>query len=110
MKDELPTPAQVLAARAWQEAERQRIMREQPRLTFDGDAVVVTHRINALRDNPTLRGMVRPCWPKQQHDSPEAARAQMRSILKRGLEKDASRIHIYPCPDCGKYHVGHKAR
>lgn len=47
------------------------------------------------------------CWPKEQHRSEGAARAQLRSIVKRGLEKNAARIHVYQCPCCRCWHVGH---
>lgn len=54
-----------------------------------------------------LRELARRCWPKEQHASREAAEAQKRSILKRGLEGDAKRIHVYRCPHCNAWHVGH---
>lgn len=57
-----------------------------------------------------LRTMARPCWPKEQHTSLGAAEAQLRSITKRGLEKNIARIHTYLCPHCGTYHVGHRSR
>lgn len=49
-----------------------------------------------------------PCWRKQRLESRGAAEAQMRSLLKRGLEKDAATIRAYACPHCGFWHVGHR--
>ena len=55
----------------------------------------------------------RDCWPKEQHFSKGAAEAQMRSITRRNLARDLSRIHVYPCPGCSRrhqrkvWHVGH---
>lgn len=70
--------------------------------------------LNRLRHVPALRKLARRCWPKEQHKTQGSAEAQMRSITKRDLEKDTSRIHTYECPDClhpetGKpaWHVGH---
>lgn len=67
---------------------------------------IITHRVR-LQDDPTLRSLARACFPKEQHDTQGAAEAQMRSITKRGLEKDAAKIHTYECPHCNKWHVGH---
>lgn len=72
---------------------------------FEG---VVVRRAFHLSDNPVLRSMARRCWPKEQHDTIGAAEAQLRSITKRGLEKNIERIHTYLCPHCRKYHVGHR--
>lgn len=63
--------------------------------------------VNRLGDQPTLRRLVRPCWPKERHASYQKAQAQLRSILKRGLEKDLNTIHSYLCPHCHGWHVGH---
>ena len=70
--------------------------------------------VNRMRAQPALRALVRKCWPKEQHKTQGAAEAQMRSITKRDLEKDNSRIHVYECPDCvhpdtkkAAWHVGH---
>ena len=63
-----------------------------------------------LRDIPALRALARRCWPKEQHASKGIADAAMRSLLKRGLEKDAKRIHSYECPFCGSWHTGHERR
>jgi hypothetical protein len=58
-------------------------------------------------------GGKRACWPKQQHHSIGAAEAQLRSLLKRGLAKNARRIHVYECVECARrlgrktWHVGH---
>jgi hypothetical protein len=49
----------------------------------------------------------RACWPKEQHRSQGAAEAQVRSLVKRGLEKDLQAIHAYRCPHCDFFHVGH---
>ncbi len=64
--------------------------------------------------NPQLRGEIirrakarRRCWPKEQHKTQGAAEAQLRSITRRGLEKDLDRIHTYYCPTCHTWHVGH---
>jgi hypothetical protein len=50
---------------------------------------------------------VRRCFPKEQCATQGAAEAQMRSIVRRGLEKNIETIHVYRCPDCGAWHVGH---
>ena len=52
---------------------------------------------------------IRKCWPKEQHSTKGKAEAQMRSITKRGLEKDRDTIHVYECA-CGSWHVGHYRR
>jgi hypothetical protein len=62
--------------------------------------------INRFGD--VLRPFVRACWPKEQHRSLGAAEAQMRSLLRRDLEKDASLIRVYRCAHCGAFHVGHR--
>ena len=70
--------------------------------------------VNRMQDTG-LRALTRRCWPKEQHATEGAAEAQMRSIQKRDLEKDAAKIHVYKCYDCkhpatGKaaWHVGHR--
>jgi hypothetical protein len=62
--------------------------------------------VNRLSDNPTLRRLVRPCWPKEQCASEGAARAQMHSLEKRDLHKNTT-CHTYRCPHCKTWHVGH---
>lgn len=62
--------------------------------------------LNRMSDTE-LRRLARRCWPKEQHASQKKAEAQMRSLLKRGLEKDETKLHAYECPDCGSWHVGH---
>lgn len=62
--------------------------------------------LNRMSD--ALRPFVRACWPKEQHASHGAASAQMRSLLKRGLEKDARRLRVYRCRHCHWFHVGHR--
>lgn len=53
------------------------------------------------------------CFRKERHFSKGSAEAQMRSIMRRGLEKDPKRIHVYVCPECTRdyrrrvWHVGH---
>lgn len=54
-----------------------------------------------------LRAHGRPCWRKQGYRTQGAAEAQKRSLLRRGLEKDAETINTYQCPHCGEWHVGH---
>lgn len=54
-----------------------------------------------------LRTCANPCWRKERHASQGAALAHMRSLLKTGREKDASRINVYRCKFCGTWHVGH---
>ena len=49
----------------------------------------------------------RRCWPKAQHPSRGAAKAQLRSLERRGLVRDPRTAHIYPCSNCGAWHVGH---
>ena len=68
---------------------------------------IIDRAFARLADNPDLRAMARRCWPKEQCPSEGAARAQMASIVKRGLEKDGTRIHVYKCPECCYWHVGH---
>jgi hypothetical protein len=69
--------------------------------------------VNRLQDVLSLRRLGRSCFPKEQHVSRGAAEAQMRSITRRNLERDLSRIHVYECtclhPETGKpaWHVGH---
>lgn len=64
-------------------------------------------KVNRLQDS-ALRKLARPCWPKEQHNTRGGAEAQLRSIIKRGLERDIRRIHVYRCPECSSWHVGHK--
>lgn len=68
----------------------------------------ITSGMLPLARLPALRALARPCWPKKQHATRGAARAQMRSLLNRGLEKDATLIHVYRCPHCDGWHVGHE--
>lgn len=78
-------------------------------------AFSLREQLRPLRDRLVEREKSkRRCWPKVQHETRGAAEAQMRSILKRGLEKDVGRIHVYRCDDCrdsttGRrfFHVGH---
>jgi hypothetical protein len=63
--------------------------------------------VNRMQDNAVLKGLARPCWRKQKWATEAAAQAQLRSIVKRGLEKDPERIRVYKCP-CGAWHVGHR--
>lgn len=62
-----------------------------------------------LSEVPALRALGRRCFPKERCATRGAAEAQMRSITRRGLEKDACRIHVYECPWCRAWHVGHGA-
>jgi hypothetical protein len=73
--------------------------------TFAADQMVGAS-LNRMSD--VLRPLVRRCWPKEQHASAGAAEAQMRSRLRRGLEKDPDRIRVYRCTACGFHHVGHR--
>lgn len=66
-----------------------------------------TSGILPLSRAPALRALARRCWPKEPHATRGAADAQLRSILKRGLAKDEERIHVYRCPFCRRWHVGH---
>ncbi len=52
----------------------------------------------------------RKCWPKEKQPTRGAAEAQMRSIMRRELAKDKTRIHVYYCPYCHTWHVGHTGR
>jgi hypothetical protein len=76
--------------------------------TFAREDIAVRHRItvNRMQDTP-LRRLARKCWPKEQHETKGAAEAQMRSLTRRGLEKDATLVHVYKCPYCSLWHVGH---
>lgn len=58
---------------------------------------------------PDLRKYVRPCWPKEQQPSQGKAEAQLRSLVNRERRKNAS-AHVYYCPHCGYWHVGHSER
>jgi hypothetical protein len=67
----------------------------------------VQHRMVAhMSDVPGLRALARRCFPKEQHTTRGKAEAQMRSLLKRDLHKN-ERLHVYECPHCGAWHVGH---
>lgn len=71
----------------------------------------MSRAINRLRENPILRRVasvvgVRKCWPKEQHETHGKALAAARSLLRRGLEKDRERLHVYECA-CGAWHTGH---
>lgn len=57
--------------------------------------------------HPELARLAHSCWRKQRHASQASAEAQLRSIVRRGLEKDARRIHTYFHAECGGWHVGH---
>lgn len=70
-------------------------------------AVLCGVAVNRLQDAPGLRRLARKCWPKEQHRTQGAAEAAMRSLLKRGLEKDAEKLHAYLCPFCKFWHTGH---
>lgn len=73
--------------------------------TFARDTLRAGVTVNRMRDQ--MRAIGRPCFPKEQHNTRGAAEAQMRSIVRRSLEKDIARIHVYPCPHCKAWHVGH---
>jgi hypothetical protein len=62
--------------------------------------------LTRLRDHPALRSLARRCWPKTQWISRGAAEAQMRSLMKRDLTKNST-CHVYACPHCRFWHVGH---
>jgi hypothetical protein len=62
--------------------------------------------VNRMQDVPAMRALARACFPKEQHETRGAAEAQMRSITRRGLEKNPA-IHVYKCPHCKTWHVGH---
>lgn len=66
--------------------------------------------MNALAVALKASGVGRRCFPKERCPTRGAAEAQMRSIVRRGLEKDADRIHCYQCPHCGDWHVGHRPK
>ena len=46
------------------------------------------------------------CWKKQKWGSEGAAKAHLRSLLKRTFVKDVDRLNVYKCRDCGSFHVG----
>lgn len=56
---------------------------------------------------PALKPTRPKCWPKIGHDEQGDAETQLHDILHNGMEKDATRIHTYLCPFCGRWHVGH---
>jgi len=88
--------------RLWRRAARSRIITNEY-----VERVWGMQRAFLLRDH--LKAVMReerPCYPKQQHDTRGGADAQKRSIEKRNLQKN-SRLHVYHCPHCFKYHVGH---
>lgn len=103
---------QELSAWAW--AERQALVWTVSMERFKMMALrsysrpMIQHNVFKGADFPGIRDLARKCWPKEMHETRGAAEAQMRSIQKRGLEKDASRIHVYQCPHCQKWHVGHR--
>lgn len=80
----------------------------------EGETIVASGvAVNRMGDQPALRSISRPCWPKEQHASKAAALAQLRSITRRGLQRNQS-LHAYRCtclhPDTGApaWHVGHR--
>lgn len=50
----------------------------------------------------------RPCWPKIQNETREAAEAQLQGLVERGLHRDDS-LHVYRCA-CGSWHIGHRGK
>lgn len=69
--------------------------------------IVLVSDITRLSEQPVLRRLVRKCWPKEQCESRGAAEAQLRSLERRGLLKDITLAHVYECPFCHSWHVGH---
>lgn len=63
--------------------------------------------MNQLADALRSVGAVRKCWPKPQCPSRGAAEAQLRSVMRRGLDRDPSTVNVYRCRACGCWHVGH---
>lgn len=57
-----------------------------------------------------LRGWARPCWRKRYYHTVIAAETHRRALLRRGLARDPMRLHVYQCPHCGRYHIGHASR
>lgn len=78
-------------------------------LDAEADSDFCCRVINRMQDAPVLRQLARRCWPKEQCESQGAAEAQMRSLLRRGLEKNADTVHVYHCPHCRMWHVGHSS-
>lgn len=75
--------------------------------THTFEQAVLTHGVSVNRMCDVLRPLGRACFPKEQHETQGAAEAQVRSLTRRSLEKDAGRIHAYKCPHCPGWHVGH---
>lgn len=48
----------------------------------------------------------RACKGKLAHHSEETAREHRARLIAQGA--DATRLHVYPCDHCGRYHVGHR--
>lgn len=53
----------------------------------------------------------RMCVRKKQYFSREEAEVGIRNILDRARDMAAYKpMHVYPCPICKFYHVGHNAK
>jgi hypothetical protein len=51
------------------------------------------------------------CQGKRRHASEGASRAAMRSLVRRDLHRpDQGALHVYRCPRCLTWHVGHSSR
>lgn len=65
-----------------------------------------------LLDNAVLRTLAKKLrnssCPKIGHDTREAAEEQVRALLRGGRDwYDSTMLHVYRCPDCRRWHVGH---
>ncbi len=45
------------------------------------------------------------CWRKRPYSTKKDAKGAARSIEQR-----AGRLHVYRCPHCGSWHIGHRPR
>ena len=64
-----------------------------------------TSNVNRMQDTP-LRRFARSCWPKVMHETREHALNHVDALVSRGVHKDGS-LHVYECPTCHAWHVGH---
>lgn len=54
-----------------------------------------------------MMGRNRGCAGKRQHATRDEAFAQLASLRRRDT---AIGVHVYRCPHCGGWHVGHRLR
>lgn len=60
---------------------------------------------SSLRPPTPEERLQRMCLRKRQHETYAAARLAMKTVLRRNPRPQFP-YHVYPCPNCGKYHWG----